>query len=445
MSSLDVVEEIVKVAKSKGAEAEVLFCKSDSISVTQRLLKQEEVQHSSAEKVGIRVILDGKRSACVSSDDFERIGALIDTAVAIAGSSPDDPYLAVSDVDTKYVSGIEDDLALFDDSVLSMEGIGDLLYEVENAALSYDSKIVNSEGASFSYSNNEITLATSRGFCGSYRRSYFSTSVSVVASDDDKMETDYSFSVKSHLRDLEDPKSLGKDAAYRALRKLKSREMKTAKVPVVFENRVASSLLKNFASAINGSSIVDKSSFLVGKIGERLFGHGINIVDDPLLVKGISSRPFDGEGVASRKNYVVQDGELKSWVLDMRTGKQLSLCTTANAIRHSNASVSPGISNFYVEGSSISPQDLISDIKSGLYVTDLFGFGVNLTTGDYSQGVFGFAIENGSISYPVSGVTIAGNLSDMFAKMQVANDLVFLRSVNSPTLRFDDMIVSGSG
>ncbi|MEH0831673.1 TldD/PmbA family protein [Anaplasma bovis] len=444
MSSLDVAEDIIKAAKSRDAEAEVFFCKSDSISVTQRLLKQEEVLQSSAEKVGIRVILNGKRSSCVSSDDFERIGDLVDTAVAIASSSPEDPYLAISDVDTKYASGGADDLALFDNSMLSMEEIGNLLHEVENAALSYDSKIVNSEGASFSYSNNEITLATSRGFYGSYKRSYFSTSVSVVASDD-KMETDYSFSVKSHLVDLEDPKSLGEDAAYRALRKLKSREMKTAKVPVVFENRVASSLLRNFASAINGSSIADKSSFLAGKIGEKLFGHGINIVDDPLLVRGISSRPFDGEGVASRKNYVVQNGELKSWVLDMRTGKQLSLCTTANAIRHSNASVSPGVSNFYVEGSSISPQDLMSDIKNGLYVTDLFGFGVNLTTGDYSQGVFGFAIENGSISYPVSGVTIAGNLSDMFAEMQVANDLVFLRSVNSPTLRFDGMIVSGSG
>ncbi|MDD9361481.1 MAG: metallopeptidase TldD-related protein, partial [Anaplasma sp.] len=261
---------------------------------------------------------------------------------------------------------------------------------------------------------------------------------------DMKMEVDYSFAVKSKFSNLEKPRVLGREAANRALRKLNARELQTCKMPVLFENRAASSLLSNFASAINGASIADKTSFLLNKLETNVFGSNIYIVDDPLMLSGISSRPFDGEGILSTKRNIVERGVLKSWILDMRTAKQLTLSTTGHAVRKENAYVSPGVSNFYIQRSDTTVQELMSDIKRGLYITDLFGFGINFATGDYSQGAFGYMIENGYITYPVHGITVAGNLLDMFSSAQVANDLTFHRSVNSPTLMFDNIVISGS-
>ncbi|MDB1135638.1 TldD/PmbA family protein [Candidatus Anaplasma sp. TIGMIC] len=442
MDALNVADDIIKLVKARGVEGEVVLSKYESTSISQRLMKPEEMLKDSGNRVGIRVIVDGKKYSCISSNDLNRSSALVEAAINMAKLSPEDPYLSVSEEVGVYADS-GGDLELFDDTTVEVDGIREILLDMEGAALEASDKVVNSEGASFSHTSSEVVLMTTKGFCGSYKKTYFSTSVSVVASDNNKMEVDYSFSVKSRFSDLEDPKSIGKDAARRALRRLNAREFKTCKIPVLFENRVASSLISNFASAINGSSIADKTSFLSDSMGKKLFSSDICIVDDPTMIGGISSRPFDGEGIVGKRKNVVENGILKSWILDMRTAKQLSLNTSGNACRSDNASVSPGVSNFFLLGSNNSVEGLMSDIKRGLYITDLFGFGVNLTTGDYSQGAFGFMIEDGVITYPVSGITVAGNLRDMFASAVPANDLVFLRSVNSPTLRFGDMVVSG--
>ncbi|SBO14441.1 peptidase PmbA [Anaplasma phagocytophilum] len=443
MSALNIAEDIIKLIKSRGVEGEVVLTQHETTSVTQRMMRLEEMIASSGCNVGIRVIV-GKKYSCISSNDLERSEELVDAAIKMADLSPEDPFISVSEQQGTYTNTASD-LMIFDDSIVEMDSIRDILQEMEGEALSVDSRIVNSEGASFSKSLTETALMTTRGFCGSYKKTYFSSSISVVAaSDDKKMEVDYSFAVKSKFSDLEKPRVLGREAAHRALRKLNARELQTCKMPVLFENRVASSLLSNFASAINGASIADKTSFLLNDLGTNVFGSDIYIVDDPLMVSGISSRPFDGEGILSTKRNIVERGVLKSWILDMRTAKQLALSTTGHAVRKDNASVSPGVSNFYIQRSDITVQELMSDIKRGLYITDLFGFGINFATGDYSQGAFGYMIENGDITYPVHGITIAGNLRDMFSSAQVANDLIFLRSVNSPTLRFGDMVVSGA-
>lgn len=443
MDILNAAEDVIKLIKGKGVEGEVVVSRQDSISVSQRLLKPEDMVQDRGVQIGVRVVVGGKKHACISSNDVEGIADMIDTAVSVATLSPEDPYFSLSTRSGSYANGGKE-LMMHDDADVTVEKMREILTLMEEEALSTDSRIVNTEGVDFSKVITESALMSTQGFCGSYKKSYFSTFISTVASENNKMEVDYSFSVKSKFTDLEDPKKLGKDAASRTLKRLSARDLKTCKIPVVLENRVASSLLGNFASAINGEAIASKTSFLCGKMEEKLFGSSICIIDDPLVVGGISSRPFDGEGVISARRNIVENGILRSWILDMRTANRLSLETTGNASRSSNASVSPSVSNFFIEPSCSSVSELISDIKYGLYVTDLFGFGINLTTGDYSQGAFGFIIDNGSISHPVHGITIAGNLTDMFAGMRVADDLTFLKSINSPTLRFTDMVVSGT-
>ncbi|MGN7661586.1 MAG: TldD/PmbA family protein [Anaplasma sp.] len=443
MNTYDVADEALGAMKAKGVEGEIILCLSESTSVSQRLLKHEETAHSKNCQIGIRVVVDGKRCSCVSFNDFEQVSDSVSAAVAIASSMPEDPYLSVSETSGERNSDW-DEMQLRDDSVVETSRISEMLKEMEEVALSSDSRIVNSEGASFYRLDSQVMLATSSGFIGTYKRSRFSTSVSVVAASNGKMEVDYSFSVKNRFCDLKKPEALGKESASRVLRRLDAREIKTCKAPVLFENRVASSFLRNFAAAVCGSAVVDKTSFLVGKIYTKVFNDGVFIVDDPLMTGGLSSRPFDGEGVNSRKNNVVEDGVLQSWLLDMRTAKQLGLQTTGSAVRRSNASVSPAVSNFYMQSTDVSVEELMSDIKEGIYITDIFGSGINLTTGDYSQGAFGFMIEDGKIAYPVRGITVAGNMLDMFASVRAANDLLFLGSVSCPTLRFGDMVVSGT-
>lgn len=443
MDILNAAEDVIELIKGRGVEGEVVVSKQESLSVSQRLLKPEEMMQDRGTQIGVRVVVGDKKHACISSNDVGGIGELIDTAVSIANLSPEDPYFSLSDATGAHNNSGEE-LMMYDDADVDIPKIREILTTMEEEALSADGRIVNTEGANFSKVVTETALMSTRGFGGSFKKSYFSVYISTVASENDKMEVDYSFSVKSRFCDLDDPKTLGKDAADRTLKRLNASDMKTCRVPIVFENRVAASLLGNFASAINGESIANKTSFLSSKMGEQLFRDDVCIVDDPLVKGGISSRPFDGEGIMSKKRHVVENGVLKSWILDMRTARRLSMKTTGNASRSSNASVSPKVSNFYIEPSSVFVSELISDIKYGLYVTDLFGFGINLTTGDYSQGAFGFVIDNGAISHPVHGITIAGNLAEMFSGMCVASDLVMLKSINSPTLRFPDMVVSGT-
>ncbi|AHX05549.1 modulator of DNA gyrase family protein [Ehrlichia chaffeensis str. Liberty] len=441
---LNVAEDAVKKIKSMGYIGDVVIYQNNRLSLSQRLHKIDEVIQSKNCKMGIRVIVNNNQFACVSSNELSNVSESIDQAVAMAKLSTGDPYISLyNDFINKEHLLTSNDLMILDKTNITVDQCKKIVEDMENAALSYDNQVVNSEGSSFSHGITDVVLATTNGFIGSYSKSNFVSSISVIAGTDDKMEVGYDFSSVCNLSRMKDPVKIGKEAALRAVKRLNPGKLQTCKVPIVIENRVAGTLLKNFASAIRGDNIANEASFLNNYINKKIFSDDVFIVDDPLMLSGLSSRPFDGEGVVGNKKLVVENGILKSWILDIRSANKLKLKTTGNAVRHSNASVSPSVSNFYIQNGILSVQELISDIKSGLYITDLFGFGVNLITGDYSQGASGFFIENGKISYPVNEITIASKLQYMFSEMSIANDLVFFSSVNSPTIRIDGITIAG--
>jgi PmbA protein len=267
--------------------------------------------------------------------------------------------------------------------------------------------------------------------------------MSAIAGDGTAMERDYDFTSALHASDLDAAEAIGRNAGERAVARINPRKVATKRVPVVFDRRVAGGLVGHLAGAINGSAIARKTSFLKDKLGERLFPPGIHIVDDPLRRRGLRSRPFDGEGVAGRRLAIVEDGVLKTWLLDCATARELNLATTGHAQRGVSSAPSPGASNLHLEAGRLSPDELIADITEGFYVTELIGMGVNQVTGDYSRGATGFWIENGRRTYPVSEVTIAGNLIDMFRGLTPANDLEFRFGINAPSLRVEGLTVAG--
>jgi len=286
-------------------------------------------------------------------------------------------------------------------------------------------------------------LATSHGFRGAYVSSRHSISAMAIAGEGTGMERDYDFTSALHASDLEAAEKIGRSAGERAIRRLNPRKVETRRVPIVFDPRIAGSLVGHLASAINGASVARKTSFLKDRMGERLFRPGIRIIDDPHRRRGLRSHPFDGEGVAGKVLAVVEDGVLKSWFLDSATARELSLVTTGHASRGVSSSPSPSPTNLHLEAGAKSPQELIADIADGFYVTDLIGMGANLVTGDYSRGASGLWIENGELTYPVSEVTIAGHLNDIFASLEPANDLAFRYGTNAPTVRMEGLTVAG--
>jgi PmbA protein len=288
-----------------------------------------------------------------------------------------------------------------------------------------------------------MVLVTSHGFTGAYLGSSHGVSMTAIAGEGTGMERDYDYSSVRHAADLESPEKIGRTAGERAIARLNPRKVTTRKVPVVFEPRVAGSLVSHLASAANGASVARKTSFLREKMGEKLFADGIRIIDDPLRKRGLRSHPFDGEGVAGKMLALVDDGRLTSWILDCATARELGLTTTGHAQRGVSSVPSPGPSNLHLEAGTLSPDELIADIKDGFYVTDLIGMGVNMVTGDYSRGASGFWIENGQRTYAVSEVTIAGHLFDIFRTLTPANDLTFRYGVNSPTVRLEGLTVAG--
>jgi PmbA protein len=288
-----------------------------------------------------------------------------------------------------------------------------------------------------------LVLATSHGFAGSYLGSHFGLSASAIAGTGTGMERDYDYTSALHAADLESPEQIGRRAGERTVARLNPRKVSTRKVPVVFDPRVAGTLVSHLASAANGASVARKTSFLRDKMGAKLFADGIGIVDDPLRKRGLRSRPFDGEGVATRRLALVEDGVLQSWVLDCATARELGLATTGHAQRGVSSVPSPGASNLHLAAGAVSPEALVADIKEGFYVTDLIGSGVNMVTGDYSRGASGFWIENGKRTYAVSEVTIAGNLIDIFRALTPADDLEFRYAVNAPTVRLEGLTVAG--
>jgi PmbA protein len=288
-----------------------------------------------------------------------------------------------------------------------------------------------------------MVLVTSGGFTGAYLGSRHGMSMQAIAGEGTGMEQDYDFSSAIHGADLAAPDTIGRSAGERAVRRLNPKKVSTRKVPVVFDTRIAGTLVAHLASAINGSAITRKTSFLKNRMGERLFAPGIAIIDDPLRRRGLRSHPFDAEGVAAERRALIEDGTLKTWILDCATARELGLTTTGHAQRGVSSTPSPGASNLHLAPGTKTPAELIADIEDGFYVTDLIGMGANMVTGDYSRGASGFWIEHGELTYPVSEVTIAGHLNDIFRSLTPANDLVFRYGINAPTVRIEGLTVAG--
>jgi PmbA protein len=441
-NNLDFINTLIEKAKKLGAEdAEAIFVENNSISASVRLGNIEDMERSESKGYGLRVVI-GKKSAIVSSTDTSEstINTLVERAVNMAQMSPEDKYLTL--VSSEQIARNIPELDLYDSNEPSPEWLIEQSKKMEDVALSYKG-ISNSSGSGASYSTNTIALVTSRGFSNVYQTSSAGMSVSVVAHSNNSMETDYDYSSARFISDLKTPEEIGKTTAERTLKKLNPKKIETSELPVIFDPRVARSLLSSFASSINGAAIARGTSFLKNKMNEPIFNSDINIIDDPFIKRGLNSRPFDGEAVQAKKLFLVENGILKTWLLDLRSAAQLGLQTTGNAIRGMSSPPIPAPSNLYLTNGKASKEDLIKDIKKGVYITDLFGMGINLITGDYSQGAAGFLIENGEITYPVSEITIASNLTDMFKNLIPANDLEFKYGINSPTILITKMTIAG--
>ncbi len=440
---LNLLTDLIAKAKRLGAEAaDAVVFDSISSGVSYRLGKLEEVERSESSDLGLRVFI-GKQQAAVSSTDLSphALDLLAERAVAMARTTPEDPYCGLAP--RELLAKTWPKLDLEDTHEPSSEKLVELARNCEGAAREVDG-ITNSEGASAGWGRGGVVLATSEGFAGAYASSSVSVSVSVIAGEGTGMERDYDYSSAHHLADLADPQKVGRSAAERTLKRLNPRKVKSQSVPVVFDPRVSNGIVGHLAGAINGVSIARGTSFLKSKMGQRIFPEGTRIVDDPHIVRGVRSKPFDGEGVANRAMNLIEDGVLQTWLLDSATARQLKLTSTGHAARGTGGPPSPSVSNLYLVPGKETPEALIADIADGLYVTELIGMGVNGVTGDYSRGAAGFWIENGKITYPVSEITIASNLNDMFLRMRPANDLVFKYGTNAPTLRIEGMTIAGS-
>ena len=439
----DLLDGLIAKAKARGADAaDAILVNSTALSHAERFGKPEHLERAESRDAGLRVFF-GKQQAVASSNDWDAasLDELVDRAVAMARVVPEDPYCGLANPDELF-QGAAHDLEIHDPVEPSAESLIERAHVAEQAALAVKG-VTNSEGAETSWSNNEVTLASSNGFNATYAISRHGVGVSVIAGEGTAMERDYDFSSTVYGADLDDPERVGRAAGERAVKRLNPRKGATTTAPVVFDPRVSHGLLGHFAGAINGSGIARGTSFLKDSLGQQVFAAGITIVDDPHRKRGLRSKPFDAEGIANSRRNFIENGELKSWVLDLRTARQLGLTTTGNAARGVSSAPSPSLTNFYMEPGSLSPAALIKDIKSGFYVTDLMGFGINGLTGDYSRGAAGFWIENGEIAYPVSEMTIASNLKDMYLDLTAADDLTFRYGTNAPTLRIGSMTIAG--
>ncbi len=442
-NDLDFLSSLVKKAEKGGADAaDAVLFESMSLEVSYRLGKREDLERSESKDLGLR-IFKGKKQAIVSSTDItaSSLDELLERGLSMAAAMPDDPYCGLADTD--HLSKNHPDLDLNEDHDPAPEALYDLAAKAEEAALAVDG-VSNSENAGAGWNRNRIALVTSSGFTGSYATSSHSIFASVIAGEGTGMERDYDFSSARHTADLDAPEKIGTKAGEQAVKRLKPRKVESQQVPVLFDPRVSRSILGHFSSAISGTSVARGTSFLKDSLDTAVFKPDIVIVDDPHRPRGLASKPFDGEGVTNRKWLLVNQGVLTTWVLDSASARQLELQTTGHASRGTSGPPSPNTTNLYMQPGDQSPEELIGGIDDGLYVTELIGFGVNGVTGDYSRGGAGFWIEKGELAYPVSELTIAGNLRDMFLETTPANDLIFRYGSNAPTLRIDGLMVAGT-
>jgi PmbA protein len=438
----DLAQRLVIAARKAGADqADALAVRSVSLSVEVRDGAVEESERSEGDDLGLRVIV-GRKQAVVSTNDLKGNGfdALAERAVAMARAAPEDRFAGLADAG--QLAQQLPALDLIDPDMPDVDALEARAREAEAAGLSVPG-VTKSGGASASAGIGGLVLVTSHGFHGATIASRHGIAMTAIAGDGTGMERDYDFSSTLHASDLDGAQAIGRRAGERAVKRLNPRKVATRRVPVVFDARISGSLVGHLASAANGSSVARQTSFLREKLGQKIFASGIDIVDDPLRPRGLRSRPFDAEGIAGCRRHLVEDGVLKTWILDCATARELGLETTGHAQRGVSSTPSPGASNLHLVAGGKSPDELIADIEDGFYITDMIGMGVNLVTGDYSRGASGFWIEKGERTYPVSEVTIAGHLSDIFASLVPANDLVFRFGTNAPTLRVEGMTVAG--
>ena len=436
----DRVAALVEAARRAGADAaDAVAVLGRSSGVSVRLGKVENTEASESEDVSLRVFV-GARVASVSATAASDPAVLAQRAVAMAKVSPEDPYQGLADQD--LLAKDLADLDLFDATTVPAEALKDAALAMEEAAMSIPG-VTNSSGSSAGAGLGGLVLATSHGFVGSYVASRFSRSVSVIAGEGTAMERDYDFSSRQHFSDLEAPDVIGRSAGERAVRRLNARKAATGQVDVIFDPRVARGIAGHLAAAVNGASVARKTSFLRDSMDKPVASAGITAIDEPLRRRGQASRPFDGEGVAGERLVMVEGGVLRHWFLSTSAARELGLRTNGRGSR-GGSSVSPTSTNFSIEPGTVSPKDMIAGLRSGFYITEVFGQGVDMITGEYSRGASGFWIENGELAYPVSEVTIASNLKDMFLRMVPASDLDHNFGTAAPTLLIEGMTLAGS-
>jgi len=437
----DLAERLVAAAGRAGADAaDALAVRSISLAVEVREGAVEESERSEGDDVGLRAFV-GRRQAVVSTNDVNaNVAELAERAVAMAKAAPEDPFAGLAD--PARLARDVPDLDLLDPDLPTVALLEERAQRAERAGLAVKG-VTKSGGASASAGIGGMVLVTSHGFRGAYLSSGQSVSMTAIAGEGTAMERDYDYSSTLHGADLDPPEKIGRTAGERTVERLDPRKVKSKRVPIVFDRRIAGSLVSHLASAINGAAVARKTSFLKDRLGQRLFRPGIQVLDDPLRRRGLRSRPFDAEGVATRRLAVVEDGVLASWILDSATARELGFASTGHAQRGVSSTPAPGPSNLHLAAGSDPPEALMADIAEGFYVTDLIGVGVNQVTGDYSRGASGFWIENGKRSYPVSEVTIAGNLIEMFQTLLPANDLEFRFGTNAPSVRVEGLTVAG--
>jgi PmbA protein len=445
-ASRSLATDIVAGAMKGGATAaEAIVREGSEFSTVVRMGEVETLKQAGSRAAGVRVFF-GQRVASTYSSDFSEqgIARMIESALTLARITSEDPHAGIPQ--PEELGQISGDLDLYYDDVYSLPTEQRIEYarRAERAAMSADPRITNSEGGSFDAAIGHKVLANSLGFVGEYRRSFCSVAAVPIAQQDGAMQRDFWSSVARTLQKLESPEDVGRIAAERTVRRLGARKVKTTRVPVIFDPLVARSLLEHIFEAVNGDSIYRGASFLAGKLGERIAGENVTVIDDGTMRGGFGSSPFDGEGVPTRRTTVIDRGTLNSYLLNTYTARKLGLKTTGNASRGITGNPGIGSGNLYLEPGKRSPKEIIADVREGLYVTDFLGFGVNLVTGDFSRGAGGMWISGGELAFPVEEITVAGNLRDMLLQLsEIGNDLEFRGSVACPTIRIDGLTVAG--
>jgi PmbA protein len=443
----EIAIDVIRRAMQGGATAaEAVVREGSEFSTVVRLGEVETLKEAGSKSMGVRVFF-GQRAASTYTSDFsgDGIEKMVSSALALAKITSEDPFAGIPDA--SQLGSIPGDLDLYYDDVYSLPTEERISYarRCEKAAMDADARIKNSEGGSFDAAIGQKILANSHGFVGQYRRSYCSiAAVPIAFAENGAMQRDYWYSVARNLGRLESPEAVGKIAAERTVRRLGARKVKTAKVPIILDPLVSRSMLDHIFEGVNGDSVYRGASFLAGKLGERIAGENVTVIDDGTMPGGFGTSPFDGEGIPTRRTVVIDRGVLKSYLLNTYTAKKLGLQTTGNASRGLAGTPGIGPGNYFLQPGQRTPKQLIADVSEGLYVTEFLGFGVNLVTGDYSRGASGMWISKGELTYPVEEITVAGNLKDVFFHIsEIANDLEFRGAVAAPTIRIDGMTVAG--